>query len=261
MATRSNSSDADTSWDPEAHAMAAQAQVVSGNKLEALVVRLQRHTGRTKDQCWRFVIQHGLKRSTDHRRWKDEEIDEVREKLVRQSIEEVAEKLHRTPQAVRSMLRRHNLSLRDIRCDRFSIESLSAALRIRKTEIHHWINEGWLPATVENRGRKRLYVITPEALSQLYKRHLPQLLARGAPNVSLFEAYLQYCYSPKHTVGSQLLEVRRDKKERVAFAARQATHNSEDGEQNEDTDEEDDRYFSKTQIDPELRNENGDDPE
>jgi hypothetical protein len=44
-------------------------------------------------------------------------------------------------------------------------------------------------------------------------------LKRGIPNLSLFEAYLQYCYSPKHTVGEQLLDVRRDKRERAAFAA------------------------------------------
>ena len=28
-------------------------------------------------------------------------------------------------------------------------------------------------------------------------------------NQALFEAYLQYCFSPKHTVGEQLLDVRR----------------------------------------------------
>jgi hypothetical protein len=30
---------------------------------------------------------------------------------------------------------------------------------------------------------------------------------------------VQYCYSPKHTVGEQLLDVRRDKRERAAFTA------------------------------------------
>ena len=53
----------------------------------------------------------------------------------------------------------------------------------------------------------------------LYKNHQPDLLRRGIRNLSLFEAYLQYCFSPKHTVGEQLLDVRRDKRERAAFAA------------------------------------------
>jgi hypothetical protein len=39
------------------------------------------------------------------------------------------------------------------------------------------------------------------------------------PNLPLFEAYVQYCFSPKHTTGEQLLDVRRDKRERAAFAA------------------------------------------
>lgn len=38
-------------------------------------------------------------------------------------------------------------------------------------------------------------------------------------NLALFEAYVEYCFAPKHTVGEQLLDVRRDKKERADFAA------------------------------------------
>lgn len=45
------------------------------------------------------------------------------------------------------------------------------------------------------------------------------LMKRGLRNQSLFEAYVEYCFSPKHTVGEQLLDVRRDKRERAAFAA------------------------------------------
>jgi hypothetical protein len=41
-------------------AMAAQAKVLSGSKLEQLVVRLQRHSGRPKEACWRFIIQYGI---------------------------------------------------------------------------------------------------------------------------------------------------------------------------------------------------------
>ena len=48
-------------WSAEAIAMAAQAKVLSGSKLEQLVVRLQRHSGRPKEACWRFIIQYGIK--------------------------------------------------------------------------------------------------------------------------------------------------------------------------------------------------------
>src|ERR1700676_3932477 len=98
----------------EALAIAAQAKVLSGSKLEQLVVRLQRNTGKTKDACWRFVIQYGLKGRLDHRRWTDEEFDTLREGLVRFSLGEMAAKLHRTPSSLRRKLGGEGYSLRDI---------------------------------------------------------------------------------------------------------------------------------------------------
>jgi hypothetical protein len=221
--------------------MVVQAQVLSGNKLEQLVVRLQRHTGRTREACWRFVIQYGIKGKVDHRRWTEEEIELVREELVKKTIEQIAEKLKRTPKAVRHMLQRQGLSVREIRCDRFSLDSLAAALHVRKDEVHFWIKQGWLQATIEAQGRTRSYGIMPEALAHLYKHHLPDLLKRGIPNLSLFEAYVQYCFSPKHTVGEQLLDVRRDKRERAAYAALQEGQDL-DREEEEEKEEDDEGH-------------------
>jgi hypothetical protein len=206
-------------WSKEAFAMAAQSKVLSGNKLEQLVIRLQRHSGRSKEACWRFVIQHGLKGKVDHRRWTEPELELLREELVKRSVEEVAKKLNRTPQAIRSMLKRNELKVREIRCDLFSLDSLATALHVRKTEIRFWIEQGWLPASIGCKGKRRFHIITPEGLIYLYKHHQPDLLKRSIPNQSLFEAYVQYCYSPKHTVGEQLLDVRRDKRERASFSA------------------------------------------
>ena len=66
--------------------------------------------------------------------------------------------------------------------------------------------------------KEAFYIITPEALKGLYKHHHADLMKRGIRNQSLFEAYVEYCFAPKHTVGEQLLDVRRDKRERNAFA-------------------------------------------
>jgi hypothetical protein len=182
-------------------ALVAHPEALTGNKLEQLVVRFQRHSGRPKQECWRFVIQHGLKTTVDHRRWTEEEIEFVREELVKRPIEEIARKLSRTPKAVRSMLVRNHLGIREIRCDRFSMESLALALRVRTEEIRAWIAQGWLQATVSVEGKRRSYNITPEALTLLYKNHLPKILGRGLRNQALFDAYFRYCYSPKHTEG------------------------------------------------------------
>ena len=198
-------------------ALAAQAKVLSGSKLEQLVVRLQRLTGYTKAACWRFVIQYGLKGRVDQRRWTEEEFETLREGLVKFSLEEMAAKLHRSPKALRDKLGREGYSLREIRCDLFSVNSLASAVRVQRSQILFWIDRGWLPATVSVRGGKNCYTITPESLIYLYKNHLQDVLKRGVSNQSLFEAYVQYCYSPKHTVGEQLLDVRRDKRERAAY--------------------------------------------
>ena len=217
-------------------AMAAQARVLSGEKLEQLVIRLQRHSGKPKETCWRFIIQHGIKRSVDHRRWTESELEILREELVKRSVEEVAKKLNRTPKAIRNVLRRNQLSVREIRCDLFSVKSLASAIHVRKEEIISWIEKNWLQASVTGRGKRNAYTITPEALMHLYKHHLPDLLKRGIPNLSLFEAYVQYCYSPKHTVGEQLLDVRRDKRERAAFADDEKRRLNRSDEEEEDQD-------------------------
>ena len=225
--------------------MAAQAKVLSGNKLEQLVVRLQRHSGRSKEACWRFIIQHGLKGNVDYRRWTEADVELVREELVKRSVEEVAKKLNRTPKVIRNMLRRNDLSVREIRCDLFSVESLASALHVRKAEVVYWIEQNWLEASVGSRGKRRAYIITPEAFTKLYKNHQKDLLKRGLRNQSLFEAYVQYCFSPKHTIGEQLLDVRRDKRERDAYA--ELERETDDNDQ-----EEDDRDFAERNLDFEM---------
>jgi hypothetical protein len=235
-------------WSQEAMAMAAQAKVLSGNKLEQLVVRLQRHSGRPKEACWRFIIQHGIKGRKDHRRWTETEVETVREELVKRSIEEVAKKIDRTPKAIRNMLRRNRLSLREIRCDLFSVESLASALQVRKTEVIFWIEQNWLQASVADQGKRRFYIITPESLKDLYRQHRGDLIKRGIRNQSLFEAYVEYCFSPKHTVGEQLLGVRRDKRERTAFAAVSRGEVARD-EQEEDSNDNDEVIYRVVNLD------------
>lgn len=235
MAALSVTSNSAPAWSDQAKAIAAQAKVLAGSKLEQLVVRLQRHTGKSKEACWRFVRQN-LRDNADHRRWSEEEIDVLREELVKGSVEEVARKLNRSPKAIRAVLLRNHLSVREIRCDLFSLESLSAVLRVRKSEIIGWIDKGWLPATVTKKGIRNSYTITPEGLTHLYKHHHHDLLRSGRSNLLLFEAYVQYCHAPKHTTGEQLLEVRRDQRERAAFAAAQEQQN--EGDEDDSVEEE-----------------------
>jgi hypothetical protein len=56
--------------------------------------------------------------------------------------------------------------------------------------------------------------------------------------------HYKYCFVPKHTVREQLLDVRRDKRERAAFAALgdQATDNGEEDDGDECDPDMDGRY-------------------
>jgi hypothetical protein len=49
--------------------------------------------------------------------------------------------------------------------------------------------------------------------------------------VALIEIYRDLCFVPKHTIGSQLLTVRHDKRERAAYAA------SQNGAENDESDD------------------------
>ena len=83
MATARPSSEIPQKWGTNAIALAEQAKVLSGVKIAQLVRKLQRQTGNTSEECWRFVIQYGIKAKLDHRRWSEKEIEFVREELVR----------------------------------------------------------------------------------------------------------------------------------------------------------------------------------
>jgi hypothetical protein len=239
MATARPLSEIPQKWGTNAIALAEQAKVLSGVKIAQLVRKLQRQTGYTSEDCWRFVIQYGIKAEFDNRRWKDGELEVARELITKYSVEEVAKKLNRTPKGLYSALHRRQLRVREIRCDCFSVVSLARALHVRTAEVQFWIEKGWLEASVEKRKGRGTYRITPEAIAALYKNHLHDLQKR-IPNQSLFDAYVQYCFAPKHTVGEQLLDVRRDKRERAAYAALQSGATDSDGGEEDDDDAFDD---------------------
>ena len=218
-------------WSDEAKAIARQARGLSGEKLYQLVLRLQRMTGRSREDCWRLVLRT-MKIRDEHRRWTAAEIEALREHIATptQTIEETAKKLGRTAKSVRTALYRHGLKIREIRGDWMSIHPLAKILHVRKEEIQLWIDKGWLEPTVQTHGKRTSQIITPEALDALYRHHLGDLMTRNrVPSVALIEMYRDLCFVPKHTIGSQLLSVRHDKQERADYAASQAQGGAPEG--------------------------------
>ena len=53
--------------------------------------------------------------------------------------------------------------------------------------------------------------------------------------------FVEYCFAPKHTIGEQLLDVRKNKRERAAFAVAEEASDKED-ERNEDSTDLDGQY-------------------
>jgi hypothetical protein len=90
--------------------------------------------------------------------------------------------------------------------------------------------DGWRRRSIRT-ASEQAHIITPEAFRALYTQHLGDLITqKRIPSMALFEAFYNYCFVPKHTIGTQLLTVRRDKREREAYAESQ-TENDEFAEE------------------------------
>ena len=154
----------------------------------------------------RCVQQKPLRRS-----WTEEEIDQVRELLVANPVEVVARKVGRSTSSVKHLCSRQGIRIKELRCDLFSINSLAAAMHVRKAEIVFWIEQGWLEAVRKDQGRRTCYKISPEALQRCLREHLAELQKRNIRSSTILAVFNQFCYVPKHTVGEQLLQVREAK--------------------------------------------------
>lgn len=203
-------------WPPEAYEFARQAKAANALKLESLIRRLQRRTGRRRRDCALFLLRQIA--STRHPQvWTDDEIDKVRELALSLSSDAIAAKLGRSAEAVRCMCKRKMIRLREVRCDFFSIHSLAAEMHVRSDEVKYWIAQGWLEATKVEQKRGVSYKITPEALQKCLRVHLDQLQKRHVRSSAIIRVFREYCYVPKHTDGEQLLKVREAKREQAAF--------------------------------------------
>ena len=219
METKSHAPGLRHRWPPEALNFAKGAKKLPGQNLEQLVVKLQRITGNPRRECWRFLITEGLESGHSSRRWTDEELELARELIAEHPVEQVATRLGRSVKAVYSAMSRINVSLREVRCDLHTPSSIARVLHVRREEVNTWIRNGWLVQTAARVGSRSIRYITPDAFVAFWKTYQEQVLTKRRFQFARFEAFYQYCYTPKHTVGEQLLKVRGDKRERLAFAA------------------------------------------
>ena len=203
-------------WSQEAYTIARQARSLNFLKIEPLIQKLQQTSGRSRRDC--VVLIHRCTQQKPMRRsWTEEEIDQVRELLVANSVEEVARKIGRSPSSVKHLCSRLGIRSRELRCDLFSVTGLASAMHVRKAEILFWIEQGWLEAVREHDRKPSSYKISPEALQRCLREHLSDLQKRNIRSANILAVFQQYCYVPKHTVGEQLLQVREAKREQAAY--------------------------------------------
>jgi hypothetical protein len=204
------------SWSAEALELARQAKGSNALRLAPLIRRLQRATGKRKRDCASLVIRQ-LEQNPRPAAWSEDEIDQLRELALSLSMEEIALKLGRSTEAVRGICRRKGIRLRELRCDFFSVTSLATLMHVRKQEICLWVEQGWLEATRMEQNHSVTYKISPEALQKCLRTHRDKLRKRNIRSAAIFQAFREYCYVPKHTVGEQLLQVREAKREQAAY--------------------------------------------
>jgi hypothetical protein len=208
--------DPSLAWPPEAYELAREAKAANALKLEALIRRLQRKTGRRQRDCALFLLRQ-IASTRRPQVWTDDEIDKVRELALSFSSEAIATKLGRSAEAVRCMCKRKGIRLRELRCDFFSINSLATEMHVRSDEVKYWIAQGWLEATKVKLNKGVSCKITPEALQKCLRVHLDELQKRHVRSSAIIRVFREYCYVPKHTDGEQLLKVREAKREQFAF--------------------------------------------
>lgn len=214
--TEGSVSESSPTWPPEAYELARQAKAANALKLEGLICRLQRKTGRRQRDCALFLLRQ-IASTRRPQVWTDDEIDKVRELALTLTTEGIANQIGRSAEAVRCMCKRRRIRLREARCDFFSINSLAAQMHVRYDEVKYWIAQGWLEATKIEGKRGVAYKITPDALQKCLRVHLDQLQKRNVRSSDLIRVFREYCYVPKHTEGEQLLKVREAKREQAAF--------------------------------------------
>ena len=192
--------------------LASQARTLTGLKLSQHVRKLQASSGRRKRDCV-LLIHRGLEQDTNRRSWSEDDIERVRELLTVHPIETVAEKIGRSTNAVRCLCKREGFSLRDLKCDLFTIYSLAAVMKVRKAEIVFWIEQQWLEATILEKGTDGPARISPEALQRCLRVHMADIQRRNVKSATILQVMTDYCYVPKHDV----LKVREALREQEAY--------------------------------------------
>lgn len=211
-------------WSPEARLLVSSyVDAVRNHRIEEaaerseaqrLITKLTKLTGNSRQACWRFVRQNGIKKQTAYKEWTRSDQQRLLDLIAVHPPVEVAKLMRRSPGSVRAMLHRLGASAQMGR-DWFTIYTLSEALHVRAVEVQRWIQQGWLRARTVQTGRLKKEIIYAEDFADFCKRYRGIVVGHRL-NTDRLDFVRNFVFPPSH---AELLAVRESKKERAAFEA------------------------------------------
>ena|ERR1700746_285727 len=209
-------------WGPEARLLISNyvndvrshriEEQVQRSEAQKLITKLVELTGNSRQACWRFIRQHGVKKKGAYKEWTRSDQQRLLDLIAVNPPIEVARLMRRTPGSVRAMLHRLGASAQMGR-DWFTIYTLAEALHVRATEVQRWIQKGWLTARTVQTGRLKKEIIYANDFAKFCKTYRSVVVGNRL-NTDRLDFVHNFVFPPSHT---ELLPVRESKKERAAF--------------------------------------------
>jgi hypothetical protein len=132
-------------WTPQLDALLEQGYRTGHASRRFAFSRIQKLTGWPRQACWDRARKLGLtaRRSSPLRRWSTEEDQYLRNIAGARNIWVIAQKVNRSVAAIRTRLRRINLSSARVR-EGLTKSDLAELLGRSKKTVQIWIDRGWL---------------------------------------------------------------------------------------------------------------------
>ena len=147
----------------------------------AAAKEVQRLSGHPVDACHRLLKKEGFRRQSGYQAWNMEDRAKLRELAEKVSaVCEIARRMHRSPESVRSALKRFGVKLREQR-DYYTLSELEEGLSVTSSRLKEWQEKG-LKLREQRRGDRTVTLVRSEDLVAFLSANLNMVLfCNGKP--------------------------------------------------------------------------------